>query len=183
MHSMYHLPQQNLHPKKITVWAALIAQGIIGPIFVEKNVDSPVYRKILKIEAFPQFTAMKKFSKFWFQRDGAKAHTADLTLALVETHFKKRVISNRFALKKRGWSWLPYSPDLSPLDYFLWNYVKDRCYANRPTTISALRKNITDIFDSLREDSGIFSMVTRNFRRRLERVVEREDGHIENIII
>ncbi len=30
-------------------------------------------------EAFPQFTAMKTFSKFWFQQDGGKAHTADLT--------------------------------------------------------------------------------------------------------
>ncbi len=44
---------------------------------------------------------MKKFSKFWFQQDGAKEHTADLTLDLVETHFKKRVISNRFPLKKK----------------------------------------------------------------------------------
>ncbi len=26
----------------------LSAQGLIGPIFVEKNVDGPVYRKILK---------------------------------------------------------------------------------------------------------------------------------------
>ncbi len=158
-------------------------QGLIGLIFIEKNVDDPVYRKILKKEAFPQFTTMKKFSKFQFQQDGAKVHTADLTLDLVETHFKKCVISNCFPLKKGGWSWPPYSLDLSPLAYFLWGYVKDRCYANRPTKISALRKNITDIFNSLREDPGIFSFVTRNFQRRLERVVEREVGHNENFII
>ncbi len=54
---------KNLHPKKITVCAALSAQRLIGPIFVEKNVVSPVYRKILKKEAFPQFRAMKNFSK------------------------------------------------------------------------------------------------------------------------
>ncbi len=60
-----------------------------------------VHRKILKKEAFPQFTVMKKFLKFWFQQDGAKAHMADLTLDLVETHFKKRVISNCFPLKKK----------------------------------------------------------------------------------
>ncbi len=93
---------KNLHPKKITVWAALRVQGLIGPIFVKKNVDGLVYRKTLKEEAFSQFIALKKFLKFWFQQDGAKAHTADLTLHLVETHFKKRVITNRFPLKKRG---------------------------------------------------------------------------------
>ncbi len=87
------------------------------------------------------------------------------------------------AQKKGGWSWPPYSPDLSPLDYFLWGYVKDQCYANRRTTISALRKNITHIFDLLLEDPGIFSLVTQNFQRRLVRVVERVGGHIENDII
>ncbi len=45
---------------------------------------------------------MKKFSKFWFQQDGAKAHTADVTLNLVETRFKKCVISSHFPLKKMG---------------------------------------------------------------------------------
>ncbi len=44
---------------------------------------------------------MKNFSKSWFQQDGAKVHMADLTLDLVETLLKKRVISNRFPFKKR----------------------------------------------------------------------------------
>ncbi len=43
---------KNVHPKKITVWVGLSVQGIVGPIFVEKNVDDPVYWKILKKEAF-----------------------------------------------------------------------------------------------------------------------------------
>ncbi len=80
---------------------ALSVQGLIDPIFVEKNVDSPVYRKILKKEAFPQFTGKKKFSKFWFQQKGAKAHTADLTLDLVDSlqeahHFEP------FSTQKKG---------------------------------------------------------------------------------
>ncbi len=144
---------KNLRPKKITLCVALHAQGHIGPIFVGKNVDGPVYRKILK-RGPPSVHGDEKFSKFWFQQDGAEANTADPNLDLVENHFKKRVISNCFLLKKKGgWSWPLYS------DYFLWGYVKDRCYANRPITISVLRENITDIFDSLREDPGIFSLV------------------------
>ncbi len=91
---------KNLHPKKITVQAALSVQDLIGPIFIKKNVDGPVYRKILKKEVFLQFTAMKKFLKFWFQQDEATAHTAYLTLDLIETHFKKCVISNVFRSKK-----------------------------------------------------------------------------------
>ncbi len=43
---------------------ALNTQGLIGPIFVEKNVDGLVYRKILKKEVFHQFTEMKRFPNF-----------------------------------------------------------------------------------------------------------------------
>ncbi len=74
---------KNLHPKKITVWPALSMQRLISPIFADENVDGPVYRKILKKGAFPQFTAMETFSKFWFQHGGAKAPTTDLTLDLL----------------------------------------------------------------------------------------------------
>ncbi len=142
---------KNLHPKKSVVWATLN-----GPIFAEKNVDGSVYWKILNKEALTQFTAMKKFSKFCFQQDGAKAHTFDLTLDLVETHFKKRVISNRFSLKKRGLELVVVQPQFQSFGLFPLGYVKNQCYANRPTMISALQKNITDIFGSLREDVGIF---------------------------
>ncbi len=131
----------------------------------------------------PQFTTMKKFSKFWFQQDGAEAHTADLTLDLVEIHFKKRLISKRFLLKKRVAGSGCCTAQSQFFGLLPLGYVKDWCYANRPTTISALWENITSIFDLLREDPGIFSLVTRNFQKSLERVVEREGGHIENVII
>ena len=38
--------------------------------------------------------------------------------------------------------WPPRSCDLTPLDYFLWGYVKATVYANKPATIDELRTNI-----------------------------------------
>ncbi len=122
----------------------------------------------------PTSRRWKIFWNFGFNR---RAHTTDLTLDLVEALFKKRIISNRFLLiKKGGWSWPPYSPSL-----VLWTISSGLCKGpalRKQTMISALRKNITDIFDALREDPGISSLVIRNLRRRLERVAEREGGHI-----
>ncbi len=88
---------KNLHQRKSPYGRPSARKGLL---VVEKNVDGPVYRQILKKEPFAQFTVIKKFLKFWFQWDGSKAHTADLTLDFVETHFKKRVISNSLPLKK-----------------------------------------------------------------------------------
>ena len=38
--------------------------------------------------------------------------------------------------------WAPHSPDLNPLDFFLWGYLKDRVYANSPRTIPELTREI-----------------------------------------
>ncbi len=135
---------------------ALSAQGLIGPIFVAKNVDGPVYRKILKKEDFPQFTAMKKFWNFGINRMGLR-HTW-LIWPWIWLKFTSRSVSFQtiFCSKKGGWSWLPYSPDLSPFDYFLWGYAKDRCYANRATTFSTLWKKYHWYFRLASRGSGHF---------------------------
>ena len=40
--------------------------------------------------------------------------------------------------------WALHSPYLSPLDFFLWGYLKDRVYAGKPRTISELKSNIRE---------------------------------------
>ncbi|GFX05585.1 putative DD41D transposase [Trichonephila clavipes] len=39
-------------------------------------------------------------------------------------------------------NWLPISCDLTPLDYFLWGYVKSLVYADKPQTLDHLEDNI-----------------------------------------
>ncbi|GBM05714.1 hypothetical protein AVEN_175558-1 [Araneus ventricosus] len=40
--------------------------------------------------------------------------------------------------------WPPRSPDLTPYDFFLWGYVKDKVYVPpMPTTLQALQERIT----------------------------------------
>ncbi|GFS61014.1 uncharacterized protein TNCV_4955471 [Trichonephila clavipes] len=57
--------------------------------------------------------------ELWFQQDGATCHTASATIDLLKDTFGDRLIS-RFGPV----NWPPRSCDLTPLDYFLWGYVK-----------------------------------------------------------
>ena len=66
-----------------------------------------------------------------------KQHRAHVTIALLKTTFDERVISRNGPV-----NWPPRSFDLTPLDYFLWGYVKSLVYANKPTTLQELRANI-----------------------------------------
>ncbi|GFY17432.1 putative DD41D transposase [Trichonephila clavipes] len=62
--------------------------------------------------------------ELWFQQDGATCHTARATIDLLKDTFGDRLIS-RFGPV----NWPPRSCDLTPLDYFLWGYVKSLVYA------------------------------------------------------
>ena len=70
----------------------------------------------------------------WFQLDGAKCHTAEATLDVLCPVFEDCVISHRADIV-----WPSGGCDLTPVDYYLWGVVKDRCYAYKPETIDALK--------------------------------------------
>ena len=81
----------------------------------------------------------KDIGNIWYQQDGAMCHTAEATLDVLRPVFKDRIISRR-----ADGVWLPRSCDLTPLDYYLCDAVKDKCYANKPETIDALKDNIRE---------------------------------------
>ena len=66
-------------------------------------------------------------------------HTAEATLDVLRFVFEDPIISCRADAV-----WLPRSCDFTPLDYYLWDAVKDKCYADLPETIDALMDNIRE---------------------------------------
>ena len=55
--------------------------------------------------------------KTYFQQDGATAHTACMSMALLDDVFVDRIISKTI--------WPPRSPDLSLPEFFLWGALKN----------------------------------------------------------
>ena len=66
-------------------------------------------------------------------------HTAEATLNVSCPVFEVRIISRR-----TDGVWPPRSCDLTPLDYYLRGAGKDKCYADKPETINALKDNIRE---------------------------------------
>ena len=69
----------------------------------------------------------------WLQQVGATCHTAEATLDLLRPVFEDRIIS-----RSADVVWPPRSSDLTPLDYYLWGAIKDKCYAGKPEIFDAL---------------------------------------------
>ncbi|GFX82220.1 uncharacterized protein TNCV_33281 [Trichonephila clavipes] len=63
-------------------------------------------------------------------------------------------------------NWPPRSCDLTPLDYFLWDYVKSLVYADKPQTIDHLEDNIRRVIADIRPQ--MLEKVIENWTSRLD---------------
>ncbi|GFU27418.1 hypothetical protein TNCV_3323302 [Trichonephila clavipes] len=99
--------------------------------------------------------------ELWFQQDGATCHTARATIDLLKDTFGDRLIS-RFGPV----NWPPRSCNLTPLDYFLWGYVKSLVYADKPQTLDHLEDNIRRVIADIRPQ--MLEKVIENWTSRLD---------------
>ncbi|GFX60885.1 transposable element Tc3 transposase [Trichonephila clavipes] len=99
--------------------------------------------------------------ELWFQQEGTTCHTARATIDLLKDTFGDRLIS-RFGPV----NWPPRSCDLTPLDYFLWGYVKSLVYEDKPQTLDHLEDNIRRVIDDIRPQ--MLEKVIENWTSRLD---------------
>ncbi|GFT89480.1 uncharacterized protein TNCV_4387481 [Trichonephila clavipes] len=155
-----------LHPEKLTVWCALWAGGIIGPYFFKNDeghnvtVNGDRYRAMIS-NFFILELNNHDVQELWFQQDGATCHTARATIDLLKDTFGDRLIS-RFGPV----NWPPRSCDLTPLDYFLWDYVKSLVYADKPQTLDHLEDNIRRVIADIQPQ--MLEKVIENWTSRLD---------------
>ena len=144
------------------VWAGLIKDHIIGPFFINGSVTGQVYLQ-LQQRVWPALQAiMGEEEEFVvYQHDGASAH--------YETHVRAWLdgkLEDRWMGRGGPIPWPAQSPDLSPLDFWLWGYLKNKVYANAVTTLDKLRQAITDEMPATMVHSVTLGVVRKAGLRR-----------------
>ncbi|GBM97317.1 hypothetical protein AVEN_187547-1, partial [Araneus ventricosus] len=74
--------------------------------------------------------------------------------------------------------WPPRSPDLNPLDFFLWGYIKQRVYTTSPPTLQELRNRITDA--CARVSPAMLYNVQREVQSSVQMCIVAEGHHFEH---
>ncbi|GBM07586.1 hypothetical protein AVEN_230023-1 [Araneus ventricosus] len=69
----------------------------------------------------------------WFQHDGAPSHKTSSVKQYLVVEFGEQIIGYGGFQE-----WPPRSPDLTPMDFFLWGNLKQQVYAARPPTLQDL---------------------------------------------
>ena len=171
--------QRPLHPKYTTVWAALSLDGIEHFQFVrDQKVTGAVYRQILD-EFIRKMIENGKTTTHWLQQDGARAHTTRENLEIIKEAFGHKVISRRFPEIFEGEEvgWPANSPDLSPMDFFVWGRTKELVYKTKPKNLDELEDRIGEVLRSIPADSS--RRTFESFEERMRMVVCLQGAHIE----
>ncbi len=145
------------HSEKIGVWATISCKRVTGPIFY----------KVHRYCTLP-WNDWTVCSVTWARREillvsTRQCHSPHLkrNQNIFDTFFPTRLISRGLCP--------PRSPDLSPLNYFMRGFIKDKAYANKPTTIEALKTTLqisSVIFNQKHWKSVAEFKMPRNFPYR-----------------
>ncbi|GBO05084.1 hypothetical protein AVEN_140368-1, partial [Araneus ventricosus] len=116
---------------------------------------------------------LSELRNVWFQYDGAPPHKVSSVQQYIRDNFQQQVIGYGGCVE-----WPPRSPDLNPLDFFQWEYIKQRVYATPPPTLKELRNRIMDACDSVSPD--MLYNVQREVQYRIQMYIVAEEHHFEH---
>ena len=155
------------YPEKVNVWAGILGNHIVGPVFLNENLTGDVYLEILISEVEPLILEIlennpEEFGDYeiTFQQDGAPPHYHGAVREYMNEQYPNRWIGRRGAIE-----WPPRSPDLTPLDFFLWGYLKSKVYETQPNNIEILKEKIREECRLISADT--FQRVRAEFYNRI----------------
>lgn len=160
---------------KVNVWCGIYNCSIIGPFFFYENLNSERYLNFLQAEISNVLDniPLQQRAELYFQQDGASIHsTRNVRRWLDETFYRRWI--GRFSENP----WPARSPDLTPLDFFLWGYLKHKVYKHRPF------RDLGHLEHTIRNCAAeITPQMVRNVHREMQRrtilCMERDGGHVE----
>ena len=84
---------------------------------------------------------------------------------------------NRWIGRDGPISWPPRSPDVTPLDFFLWGYIKDIVFATKVADLAELKQRILAAFETVTDDLLQRTWAEIDFRLHVLRITH--GAHIE----
>ena len=156
--------------------------SVFGPFFFERSVNGASYLKMLNedgfpqiLRAFPRLFVNGKFQRLWSAQDGAPPHRMGEVREWLSEFFPNHTVALHHPTELP-----PRSPDLTPLDFFLWGYLKNQVYTSvAPANLDQLIQRVSEKVDELNRNPGLVRKAVRDIIRRATVCLENEGGHVE----
>lgn len=182
----HYYNQENPHRKwefnhqnrfSVNVWVGIIKNWVIGSIILPRRLNRDQFLNILENEISNEINnlPLATLRNMWIQLDGAPPHFAAPVRNWLNEQYPNRWIGRNGPV-----SWPPRSPDLTPLDFFLWSHVKALVYQtpvhNEEELILRIRNALTTVTPEM------LTQVQVSTRRRLELCLENQGHQFEQFL-
>lgn len=158
-------------------WCGILGDQLIGPILYEGTLNGPRYLELLKNEVEDILDGLplcKMINTVW-QQDGAPPHNSREVQTYLNEKYGIRWIGTNGPIR-----WPPRSPDITPLDFFIWGHVKNLIYINTFHDVGELRQKVLEVFSSITNSQ--IKHCHRSIIKRITKCIELGGGHIEHVL-
>ncbi|CAK1590422.1 unnamed protein product [Parnassius mnemosyne] len=112
-----------------------------------------------------------------FQNDGAPCHFE----RQVREHLN-RTVPGRWIGRAGPIEWPARSPDLNPIDFFIWGFYKEMVYAREINSENELREKLRQCAEKIGENTNALRRLKANFLRRCRLCIKVNGRHFENLL-
>lgn len=187
-HNNHHWAEENphiivnsrfQHTFSVNVWAGIVGDSLIGPIFLPNRLNGQHYLYFLQnvLPIHMEDIPLDIRDNMWFMHDGAPCHFSNDVRQFLNNLFHEKWIGRGGPL-----AWPARSPDLNPIDFYLWGHVKNLVYSTPTDSEEDLRRKIIAVFQQIKRIPGVFERMRHSMRRRLNMCVAENGAHVEHLL-
>lgn len=187
----YWSPKAQLNPNKkrvkgsqrrfsLNVWMGIVSNYLIGPYFLPERLDGETYENFLRqdLSDLLDDIPLDLIRDMWFQHDGCPAHYRRSVREWLDTNYP-----NKWIGRGGPTPWPARSPDLTPMDFYVWGHMKSLVYndTNPIISVDVLRQKIIDAANEIRRNLTT-SVVKSGLRHRMRVCVRNRGQHVEHLL-
>ena len=144
----------------VIVWGCMSAAGVGELYFIEGNMNTNMYCKILQQSMIPSLQKLGRTAVF--QHDNDPKHTSKMTTALLKR------------LRVKVMDWPNMSPDLNPIEH-LWGILKRKVEVCKVSNICQLRDVVMEEWKSI--PVATREALVNSMPRSVKAVLDNDGGH------
>lgn len=146
--------------------------------FYDENLNSQKYVDILRniVGEALRHLPLEESRTAFYQMDGAPPHRTQEVSSLLDEMFEDRWIANNGPFR-----YPPRSPDITPLDFFVWGYIKNLVYDSPVTTKEDMKCRVRRAFNSM-DNNFIHAATSRSLLKRIMLCLRENGGVFEHLL-
>ncbi|XP_064463674.1 uncharacterized protein LOC135374662 [Ornithodoros turicata] len=160
------------------VWAGKFNGRMLGPVYYTENLTGQRYVQEILMKTVSDFLdelPLNERSRVWFQHDGAPPHSSSKATDFLRSHFGEKWIGRHGPVP-----WPPRSPDITPLDFFLWGRIKDSVYQCESRSPEELQEKITSFCRCLSRKE--LQSAAKSVLYRCQLCIDEDGKHFEHLL-